>query len=214
MKDANKPKTSRSTAAFGVPGKGWESLRGAFELFRKRKLIVIVSFVLLFAILCGCQYLIHTRTAGTVLSLDYEEASQGLAPNRTRFNIYEIRSSEIMERLIESAGLEGKITPEELSECISIKATHDRNISSNVNYISTSFVIRFTNKGAALGRSADEMASDPQYRRWVDSMCEGPVPGGESLEQFRKASSPMSSMVASRVILVILSLPENALPAM
>ena len=157
MKDANKPKTSRSTAAFGVPGKGLESLRGAFELFRKRKLIVIVSFVLLFAILCGCQYLIHTRTAGTVLSLDYEEASQGLAPNRTRFNIYEIRSSEIMERLIESAGLEGKITPEELSECISIKATHDRNISSNVNYISTSFVIRFTNKGAALGRSADEM---------------------------------------------------------
>ena len=157
MKDANKPKTSRNTAAFGVPGKGWESLRGAFELFRKRKLIVIVSFVLLFAILCGCQYLIHTRTAGTVLSLDYEEASQGLAPNRTRFNIYEIRSSEIMERLIESAGLEGKITPEELSECISIKATHDRNISSNVNYISTSFVIRFTNKGAALGRSADEM---------------------------------------------------------
>ncbi len=34
------------------------------------------------------------------------------------------------------------------------------------------------------GRSAEEMKSDPQYRKWVDSMCEDPVPGGENRAQF------------------------------
>ena len=157
MQDINKSKTYRNTASSGIPGRGWESLRGALELVRKRKLIVIAAFVLVFAVLCGCHYLMNLRTAGTVLSLDYEEASQGLAPNRTRFNIYEIRSGEVMERLIEYAGLEGQITPAELSECISIKAAHNETISGNVNYISTSFVIRFPSKGAVRNRSADDM---------------------------------------------------------
>ena len=123
MQSINKPKTYRNTASSGIPGKGWESLKGALELVRKRKLIVIAAFVLVFAVLCGCHYLMNMRTAGTVLSLDYEEASRGLAPNRTRFNIYEIRSGEVMERLIEH----------------------------------TSFVIRFTSKGAVRNRSADDM---------------------------------------------------------
>lgn len=34
------------------------------------------------------------------------------------------------------------------------------------------------------GRSADEMSEDARYRSWVDSMCEDPVPGGESRGQF------------------------------
>ena len=50
------------------------------------------------------------------------------------------------------------------------------------------------------GRSADEMASDPQYRRWVDSMCEGPVPGGESLEQFRKRVTERFESLAAQVL--------------
>lgn len=38
--------------------------------------------------------------------------------------------------------------------------------------------------GVFEGRSADEMASDPLYRSWIDSGCEDPVPGGESLAAF------------------------------
>lgn len=38
--------------------------------------------------------------------------------------------------------------------------------------------------GVFEGRSADEMAEDPQYRQWVDSLCTASVPGGESLEEF------------------------------
>ena len=139
--------------------KGWDSLRRAFEVFRKRKLLVIVSFLIIFLALCACHYIKNLHTASTILSLDYAEASQGLAPNRTRFNIYEIRSREVMEQLIEYAGLQGEITPDELSKCDSIKATHAKNVSSSVNYISTSFIVRFTGKGSVWKRSAEDMLS-------------------------------------------------------
>ncbi len=36
------------------------------------------------------------------------------------------------------------------------------------------------------GRSAGEMEDDAQYREWVDSMCEGPVPGGECKAEYTK----------------------------
>ena len=158
MQETNK-KTARNAASSGIPGKGWSSLRSAFDVFRKRKLIVLASFLIVFLALCGVRYVMNLHTAGTILSLDYEEASQGLTPNRTWFNIYEIRSREVMERLIETAGLEGEITPDELSRCVSVKATHDQNISGSVNYISTSFVVRFTGTGAVRKRSAEDMLS-------------------------------------------------------
>lgn len=151
-------KTDRSKTS-ALPVKGPGSLRRAFDVFRRRKLFVIASLLIIFLALCACHYVRNLHTASTILSLDYAEASQGLAPNRTRFNIYEIRSREVMEQLIEYAGLKGEITPDELSKCVSIKATHDKNVSSNVNYISTSFVVRFTGKGSVWKRSAEDMLS-------------------------------------------------------
>ena len=34
------------------------------------------------------------------------------------------------------------------------------------------------------GRSAQEMADFAPYREWVDGMCKGPVPDGESMDEF------------------------------
>ena len=146
-------------ASSGVPGKGWSSMRSALAAFRKRKFLVLAFFLIVFLALCAFHYTKSLHTASTILSLDYEEASKGLTPNRTRFNIFEIQSGEVMERLIGYAGLEGKITPDELSECITVKATHGKNISGSVNYISTSFVVRFTDNGAIAGRTPEEMLS-------------------------------------------------------
>ncbi len=38
--------------------------------------------------------------------------------------------------------------------------------------------------GVFEGRSADDMADDPDYRTWVDGMCRGRCPGGESTDEF------------------------------
>ena len=156
------PENYRSKAAVdmvssNIPGRGWRVLKKTFEAFWKRRLLVCVSFLVILAALCGYRYYRYSHTASTIMSLDYEEAAKGLTPNQTRFNILEIRSGEVMDRLIGYAGLEGKITPEELSECVSVKATHDKNISANVNYISTSFVVEFTNDGTVSERTPEEM---------------------------------------------------------
>ena len=64
-----------------------------------------------------------------------------------------------MERLIGYAGLEGQIAPDQLSECIRVQPTHDKNIRSDVNYISTSYIVSFTTNGGLGGKTADEMLS-------------------------------------------------------
>ena len=157
MKDANRPGKAKGSASPGITGKGHRSLRDAFKEFWKRKLLVFVAFLIIFLALCGVCYIRNLNTASTILSLDYEEAAKGLTPNQTRFNIFEIRSSEVMERLIAYAGLEGKISPDELSECVTVQATHDKSISGSVNYISTSFIVSFTKNSAVGKTSAEEM---------------------------------------------------------
>ncbi|QTE67963.1 hypothetical protein JNO48_12345 [Clostridiales bacterium] len=159
MNKKNRFKAAGDAGSSGISGRVWNGIRNAAEVFRKRWYVFLAVFLVIFVAFCGFHYAKSDRTASTVLSLDYEEASKGLTPSQTRFNIFEIQSGKVMERLIEYAGLEGKITPEELSKCISVQATHDKSVSGNVNYISTSFVVRFTVNDAMAGRTADDMLS-------------------------------------------------------
>ena len=159
MKEKDEVRTAGITGAARITGRVWNGTRNAAGVFRKRWYVFLAAFLVICLVLCGVHWFTSHHTASTVLSLDYEEASKGLTPNQTRFNIFEIQSGKVMERLIEYAGLEGKITPEELSKCISVQATHDKSISGSVNYISTSFVVRFTVNDAMAGRSAEDMLS-------------------------------------------------------
>ncbi len=159
MKEKDRSKTAEDLAPADIAVGERHPLRDALRAFWKRKYIVLACFLVIALVLCGVFYCRSTRTASTVLSLDYEEASKGLTPNQMRFNIFEIRSAEVMERLIGYAGLEGKVTPDELSECVSVQATHDRSISGSVNYISTSFIVRFTDNGKTEKISAEDMLS-------------------------------------------------------
>ena len=147
------------TSAPGGQGKAWLALRKTFEAFRKRKGLVLLLFLIACALLSGFHYVKSLRTASTVVSLEYEEAARGLTPSQTRFNIFEVRSAEVMDRLIDYAGLRGVVTAEELSDCVTVGATHDRNVSGKVNFISTSYQIEFTDNGRIPNRTADAMLS-------------------------------------------------------
>ena len=157
MKLKNILKAPEKATSAGIMPRLKHSMSEAAGEFRKRGIKVVALFMGFFLVFCVFHCIGNLHSASTILSLDYEEASKGLTPNGMRFNVYEIRSPEVMERLIDYAGLSGKVTPDELSECVSVKATHDKNISGNVNYISTSFVVRFTNKGFISGTSAKKM---------------------------------------------------------
>ncbi len=42
-----------------------------------------------------------------------------------------------------------------------------------------------TDFGTFEGKTADELAEDPDYRAWVDGFCKDPCPGGEAMEGFK-----------------------------
>ena len=152
-------KSVQNTNPTNILGKGWVSLRDTFKSFWKRKLLVMISFLIICFLFNGYYYFQSLHNASTIISLDYEEAAKGLTPSQTRFNIYEIASTEVMERLIEYAGLEGEITADELSKCVSAKATHSRNVSGKVNFISTSYTLEFTTNSKIKRRTAETMLS-------------------------------------------------------
>ena len=54
--------------------------------------------------------------------------------------------------------------------------------------------------GAFEGRTADEMEHDPVYRAWVDDLCRGACPGGESQAEFhaRVSDAFLSVMQTAR----------------
>ena len=90
----------------------------------KRILFIVLSNIKTIAVLV-CVFvfisLIVTYTGSfnkksVVLSLNYEEASKGQNPNLTRYNVYELKSDRVMERVISNAGLQDVLTPTELSE--------------------------------------------------------------------------------------------------
>ena len=159
METQRKVKAIQDVDSSSILGKGWLSLRKAFEVFWKRRTFFFVVFLLICLTFNGYYYLKSLHTASTTVSLDYEEASKGLTPSQTRFNIYEIESTEVLERLIDYAGLRGEITVDELSQCIHLNATHNRNVSGKVNFISTSYTIQFTNNSKIKRRTAKTMLS-------------------------------------------------------
>ena len=138
----------------GGAGKVWNCLRNTFESFLKHKMLLLVLFLFFCLFMNGFYYEKSLHTASSTVSLEYEEAAKGQTPSKTRFNIFEIQSAEVMERLIDYAGLRGAIEAEELSKCISVRATHDKKINGKVNFISTSYVIEFTDSDKIRSRTA------------------------------------------------------------
>ncbi|MFQ7648486.1 MAG: hypothetical protein ACLRW1_07930 [Clostridia bacterium] len=135
----------------------------------KRILFIVLSNIKTIAVLM-CVFvfisLIVTYTGSfnkksVVLSLNYEEASKGQNPNLTRYNVYELKSDRVMERVISNAGLQDVLTPTELSEHIDIAEnssgkTIDPNDSSTY-YISTSYTVSYRMNWEIKNISVDDM---------------------------------------------------------
>ena len=135
----------------------------------KRILFIVLSNIKTRAVLM-CVFvfisLIVTYTGSfnkksVVLSLNYEEASKGQNPNLTRYNVYELKSDRVMERVISNAGLQDVLTPTELSEHIDIAEnssgkTIDPNDSSTY-YISTSYTVSYRMNREIKNISVDDM---------------------------------------------------------
>ncbi len=45
--------------------------------------------------------------------------------------------------------------------------------------------LRETDFGIFEGKTAAELADEPRYQAWVDSLCRAPIPGGEGIDDFK-----------------------------
>lgn len=120
-----------------------QTLRG---LWRHR----FLYFAILLIVMCSTSFLMYqkkTSTARAVIALNYEEATKGLYPNNTRFNISLIKSDEVLERAIEKAGLTGQITTQEMANSLSARASSVNGMqlpSGSTSYkIATTYTITY-----------------------------------------------------------------------
>lgn len=138
------------------------------NIFKRILFIVLSNIKTIVVLMCVFVFisLIVTYTSSfnkksVVLSLNYEEASKGQNPNLTRYNVYELKSDRVMERVISNAGLQDVLTPTELSEHIDIAEnssgkTIDPNDSSTY-YISTSYTVSYRMNREIKNISVDDM---------------------------------------------------------
>ena len=138
------------------------------NIFKRILFIVLSNIKTIVVLMCVFVFisLIVTYTGSfnkksVVLSLNYEEASKGQNPNLTRYNVYELKSDRVMERVIRNAGLQDVLTPTELSEHIDIAEnssgkTIDPNDSSTY-YISTSYTVSYRMNREIKNISVDDM---------------------------------------------------------
>ena len=137
-----------------------QALKMALAKLFKYRYRVLAATVALMMALTAFHYFTNNNAASATLSLNYSEASSGLNPNSTRFNISGLVSESVMSRVIKAAGLEGEITWDELARCISTNST-DSGRGSSGSYISTTYQITYDQSG---------LKNKPKYLPGPDSM--------------------------------------------
>lgn len=104
------------------------------KITKKKSAKIIIATVLIAAV--GLGWLYYSRPSEQlIVSLRYGEASKGLAPDKSRFSIYEILSEEITSKV--SDRIENKVDAKTLSENISVK------FETNSEYTNTTFYFEY-----------------------------------------------------------------------
>ncbi len=110
-------------------------------LFNLRGAIV---FLILLVLVCaaGIFAAMNAGESSAQMNLNYEESAKGLNPNSTRFNIYEIKSPEVVEKMLYYCGIEPEdVDMDNLIDSITVKPTNSKGFNSDDYYIATSYKI-------------------------------------------------------------------------
>lgn len=116
-------------------------IKGVLRIFWEYKYSIVAAMLIVSIALSGVHYLKSGDVAIANVSLNYSEASSGLNPNGTRFNSYEIYSTEVLDNAIELAGLQGTIDAQSLTARVNVSPVDTGNSSGDDNYITTTYSI-------------------------------------------------------------------------
>ena len=110
-------------------------------MFKLRAVICVFLAIVVCASAC-CFLYKSSNTATTEMSLNYEEAANGLNPNATRFNAYNIASKEVVEDMLNYCGIDpATVDVNAICDAITIKSTNNKAFSEGEYFISTTFKI-------------------------------------------------------------------------
>ena len=126
----------------------WSLLEQLVRRFLRHRILYFSMIVLVIISTSYLMYQNKTRSAKAFIALNYEEATKGLYPNQTRFNISLIKSDEVLERAIEKAGMTDKITSQAMADNITVWAASVDGMqlpSGTTSYkIATTYTITYT----------------------------------------------------------------------
>ena len=181
----------------------------------KNILVFVCIFVALWTLV---SYVGNFGKRTVTLSLNYEEASKGQNPNLTRYNVYELKSEEAMEKVIEYGGLQDEIKPLELADCIDIDEANMGKaidpLDESTYYISTSYTITYKHPSKIKSVSVDDMTelickayNDRFHEEYVGTKSVlqydlGDIDGMEYIEiakEFTKKSDQMLQYIQQRI---------------
>ncbi|MCM1134501.1 MAG: hypothetical protein NC400_02900 [Clostridium sp.] len=115
---------------------------GASGLWRRAPVIILLTAVY-FGLFMGTNLLRNLTEASTIIGFNYKEASQGLNPNSTRFNTYDIISDEVLEETLQRLGSE--LSVRQLRSTLSVvPLAAGSEVSAEQYYVSTEYVLRYT----------------------------------------------------------------------
>ena len=138
----------------------------ADRTFARKTLIAMVKLrvpicILLAAViaLSACYFILQSdNTATTEMSLNYEESANGLNPNSTRFNAYELASPTVVEGMLWYCGIDpNDVDLNEVINSISIHPMNAKSFSEDNLYISTSYRITLRKPASITGVSVKEL---------------------------------------------------------
>ncbi|MBQ7573396.1 MAG: hypothetical protein IJT23_03980 [Clostridia bacterium] len=145
-------------------------------LFRLR--IAICLSVVLVMICAACFFVMQNDSeASAQMSLNYEESAKGLNPNSTRFNTYELKSPEVVEKMLYYCGIDPEtVDMDNLINSISISPTNSKGFSPDNYYIATSYKVSIKKPADIKEANADDLLAflckaytDIFYSRYADN---------------------------------------------
>ena len=93
------------------------SLERAVRVFSDlRRNVFWILLLMIIAAVSFSWYSVQKNDSSSTatLLLRYEQAYEGLNPNGTRFNIYELTSNAVLDKALERAGLTGEVSRDDL----------------------------------------------------------------------------------------------------
>ena len=123
----------------------------------------------------SCSYVHNSNQASMDIKLNYEEASKGQNPNKTRFNASQILSDEILSEVIRRGDYD--VSVDELAACLHLSSSFDNSGLGDVENlkIATEYWVNCSADAAQYGIRPQELLSilgDVYYEYFLQNYAE------------------------------------------